>query len=76
VITIVPVSPVKAEGANVTLTVQEAPAAMLAPQVLDGEAKSAALVPLKVTLLPGNGIAVDVLFVSVTVCGALVVPTA
>jgi hypothetical protein len=76
VITSVPVSPVKAEGANVTLTVQEAPAAMLAPQVFDGEAKSAALVPLKVTLLAGNGIAVDVLFVNVTVFAALVMPSA
>jgi len=49
---------------------------MLAPQVLDGELKSAALVPLKVTLLPGNEIAVEVLFASVTVCAALVAPTA
>jgi len=61
---------------NVTLTVQEAPAAMLAPQVLDGEPKSAALLPLKEMLLPGNGMGSEVLFVSVTVFGALVTLTA
>jgi hypothetical protein len=48
---------------------------MLAPQVLDGEPKSAALLPLNETLVPGNGIASEVLFVSVTDCGTLVTPT-
>ena len=68
-------SPDATEGVNVALSVQEAPAAMLAPQVLDGEAKSAALLPLKETLVPGNGIASEVLFVSVTVCATLVTAT-
>ena len=68
-------SAVKTEGVNVTLTVQEAPAAMLAPQVLDGEPKSAAFVPLKETLDPGKGIGSEVLFVSVTAFGTLVAPT-
>ena len=63
------------EGVNTALTVQEAPAAMLAPQVLDGEEKSAALVPLNEMLLPGNGIGSEVLFVSVTVFGTLMTPT-
>jgi len=67
-------SPAATEGVNTTLTVQEAPAAMLAPQVLDGEVKSAALVPLKVTLVPGKGIASEVLFVSVTDRGADATP--
>lgn len=62
-------------GVNVTLTVQEAPAAMLAPQVLEGEAKLAALVPVKEMLAPENGIGSEVLFVSVTVFAALVTPT-
>ena len=69
-----PVSADATEGLNVTLTVHEAPAAMLPAQVLDGDAKSAALVPLKVMLLPGSAIAVEVLFVSVTVFGELVTP--
>jgi hypothetical protein len=48
---------------------------MLAPQVLEGEPKSAALLPLKETLAPGNGMGSEVLFVSVTVFGTLVMPT-
>ena len=47
---------------------------MLAPQVLEGEAKLAALLPVKEMLAPENGIGSDVLFVSVTVCGALLTP--
>ena len=62
-------------GVNVTLTVQEAPAAMLAAQVLEGEAKLAALIPLKEMLAPENGIGSEVLFVSVTIFGTLVTPT-
>jgi len=72
VITIVAVSAAETEGVKVTLTVHEAPAAMLPPHVLDGEAKSALLVPLKVTAVPGKGIASEVLFVSETVFAALV----
>ena len=48
---------------------------MLDPQVLDGEAKSAALLPLTARLLLANGMGSDVLFVSVTVCGREVTPT-
>jgi hypothetical protein len=47
---------------------------MLTPQVLDGEPKSLALLPLKETLDPGNGMVSEVLFVSVTVFGTLVTP--
>jgi hypothetical protein len=75
VITIVPVSAANTEGLNVTLTVHEAPAAMLPPQVLDGEAKSAALVPLNETFVPANGMGSEVLLVSVTVFAAVVAPT-
>jgi len=62
------------EGVKVALTVQEAPAAMLVPQVLDGEAKSAALLPLMTRLVFPNGMESDVLFVSVTVCASEVTP--
>jgi hypothetical protein len=55
------------DGVNVRLTVQDAPAAMLAPQVLDGEAKSLALFPLKARAPAENGIGSEVLFVNVTV---------
>ena len=62
------------EGVKAKLTVQDAPAAMLDPQVFEGEAKSAALLPVKARLLFANGIGSEVLFVSVTVCGADVTP--
>jgi hypothetical protein len=66
-----------AEAVNVTLMVHDVPAAILAPQVLDGDAKSvlaaAGTPPLTATLV--NTIAAPVLFVSVTVCGAEVTPT-
>jgi hypothetical protein len=72
VITIVAVSAAETEGVKVTLTMHVAPAAMLPAQVLDGEAKSALLVPVKVTAVPGKGIASEVLFVSETVFAPLV----
>lgn len=62
------------DGVKVTLTVQGAPAAMLAPQVLEGEAKSALLVPVKVMLPPEKGMGLPVLFVSVTVFAVVVTP--
>jgi len=65
-----------AEGVNVRLMVHDAPAPMLAPHVLDGEAKSAALLPLKARAPTANGIGSEVLFVNVTVCGLEVTPTA
>ena len=68
-------SPAAVAGVNVTLTVQEAPDAMLAPQVLDGDAKSTALLPLKERSLFANGIGSDVLFVNVTVWAAEVTDT-
>jgi uncharacterized membrane-anchored protein len=65
------------EGVKTTLIVQEAPAAMLVPQVFDGEEKSVSAAagepPVTVTLV--NAIAVILLFVSVTVCAGVVVPT-
>jgi len=74
-ITSVAVSAAAVAGVNVTLRVQDTPAAMLEPQVLEGEAKSAVLVPLKETSLLANGIGSEVLFVSVTVCAVEVTPT-
>jgi hypothetical protein len=62
-------------GLNVTLTAQEAPAAMLAPQVLAEMAKSVlAAAGLPPVMAAANAIAAFVLFVSVTVWAALVVP--
>ena len=61
-----------AEGVKVTRIVQPAPAATLAPQVFVC-AKSPLLVPVIAMLLRVTVVAP--LFVSVTVCVALVVPT-
>jgi hypothetical protein len=58
------------EGVNVTLMVQVVPAAMLGPQVLDGDLKSAALVPLNAMSVLANGMGSEVLFFSVMVLGA------
>ena len=44
-----------AAGAKVTLRVQEAPAARLAPQVLAVRAKLAAALPVSVTEVRGSG---------------------
>jgi hypothetical protein len=59
------------------LMVQEAPAAILVPQVFDGEAKSVSAAPGEppVTVTLVNAIAALLLFVSVTVCAGVVVPT-
>ena len=62
-----------AEGVKVTLIVQLAPAATLVPQVFVC-AKSPLLVPVTAMLVMLS--AAVPLFVSVTVCAALVVPTA
>ena len=61
-----------AEGVKVTLIVQFPPAATLAPQVF-ASAKSPLFVPVTAMLLRLTVAAP--LFVSVTVCVALVVPT-
>ena len=62
-----------AVGLNVTLKVQLAPDARLVPQVVV-LVKSAALVPV---MLPPFSVKVPLpLFVMVTVCGVLLVPTA
>jgi hypothetical protein len=71
----VALSPEAVDGVNVTPTVHEAPAAMLAPQLLEGEAKSVALVPVNAILVPGKGIGSEVLFVRDTVIAAEVTPT-
>jgi hypothetical protein len=63
-----------AEGVNVTLTVQLAPTARLVPQVLAEMVKSPALDP-EIAMLVMD-IAVLAPFVSVTVCAAVVEPTA
>ena len=61
-----------AVGLNVTVIVQLALAAMLGPQVLVSE-KSPGFVP--VMLMPKKYICVLPVFVSVTLCGPLLVPT-
>jgi hypothetical protein len=76
-ITTFAVSAPATDGVKTTLMVQEAPAAILVPQVFDGEAKSVSAAagepPVTVTL--ENAIAAPLLFVSVTVCAGVVVPT-
>lgn len=62
-----------ADGVNVTLTAQLTPAARVPPQVFAEMAKSAAFAPVRV-MLAIVSVAVP-LFVSVTVCAAVVAPT-
>jgi hypothetical protein len=62
----------EAEGANVTLTVQLAPAARVEPQLVVW-LKSAALVPVSEIEMPVNEVVP--MFVSVTTWAALLVPT-
>jgi len=59
-------------GLNLTLTVQLAAAARLVPHVVVFK-KSAALVPVMVEARRGSG--AEPIFVSVTTCARLVVPT-
>ena len=61
-----------AEGVNVTLTAQLSPAARVPPQVFAEMAKSAAFTPVR-AMLAIVSVAVP-LFVSVTVCAAVVAP--
>ncbi len=77
VMTRLAVSTAATEGVKTTLIVQEAPAAMLVPQVFAVGAKSvlaaAGEPPEMATLV--NATAVMLLFVSVTICAAVGVPT-
>ena len=63
-----------AVGVNTTLNVQLAPPARLAGQVLDCTMKSPGFVPVNVK---GRTIVIALVpaFISVTVCGELVIPT-
>jgi hypothetical protein len=65
------------EGVNVTLTLHEAPAARLAPHVFDEIAKSVAATGGAVATIAMfvMASAVELLFVNMIVCGAVVAPT-